>query len=75
MTYFYYVWFQIANLKAALAMKEGESENSQHSRSSTPERLKRKPGLPLSYSWHSASSITNGHRQMEDGNAEVKKST
>ncbi|KAJ6928650.1 kinesin-like protein KIN-14G [Populus alba x Populus x berolinensis] len=63
---------QIANLKSALAMKEGESENSQHSRSSTPERLKRKPGLPLSYSWHSASSITNGHRQMEDGNAEVR---
>ncbi|KAJ6737679.1 KINESIN-LIKE PROTEIN KLP-3 [Salix viminalis] len=63
---------QVANLKAALAMKEGESENSQHSRSSTPERLKRKPGLPFSYSWHSESSITNGHSQMEDGNAEVR---
>ncbi|KAJ6775405.1 KINESIN-LIKE PROTEIN KIN-14H [Salix purpurea] len=63
---------QVASLKAALAMKEGESENSQHSRSSTPERLKRKPGLPFSYSWHSESSITNGHSQMEDGNAEVR---
>ncbi|KAJ6305970.1 hypothetical protein OIU78_021325 [Salix suchowensis] len=63
---------QVANLKAALAMKEGESENSQHSRSSTPERLKRKPGLPFSYSWHSESSITNGHSQMEDGNAEAR---
>ncbi|KAJ6354182.1 hypothetical protein OIU76_003096 [Salix suchowensis] len=62
----------VANLKAALAMKEGESENSQHSRSSTPERLKRKPGLPFSYSWHSESSITNGHSQMEDGNAEAR---
>ncbi|CAK7340594.1 unnamed protein product [Dovyalis caffra] len=63
---------QIANLKAALSSKE-ESEHSQHSRSSTPERHKMKAGLlSPSHSWHSAGSLTNGHRQMEDVNAEVR---
>ncbi|KAJ6434549.1 hypothetical protein OIU84_018126 [Salix udensis] len=64
---------QIANLKAALASKEGESEHSHHSRSSTPERLKMKSGLPSpSHSWYSAGSITSSHRKIEDGNSEVR---
>ncbi|KAJ6757070.1 P-LOOP NUCLEOSIDE TRIPHOSPHATE HYDROLASE SUPERFAMILY PROTEIN [Salix koriyanagi] len=66
---------QIANLKAALASKEGESEHSHHSRSSTPERLKMKSGLPSpSHSWYSAGSITSSHRKIEDGNSEVRNS-
>ncbi|KAJ6380350.1 hypothetical protein OIU76_016920 [Salix suchowensis] len=74
-SYFYIVWFQIANLKAALASKEGESEQSHHSRSSTPERLKMKSGLPSpSHSWYSAGSITSSHRKIEDGNSEVRNS-
>ncbi|KAJ6762608.1 KINESIN-LIKE PROTEIN KLP-3 [Salix purpurea] len=64
---------QIANLKASLASKEGESEHSHHSRSSTPERLKMKSGLPSpSHSWYSAGSITSSHRKIEDGNSEVR---
>ncbi|KAB5529177.1 hypothetical protein DKX38_019258 [Salix brachista] len=64
---------QIANLKAAIASKEGESEHSHHSRSSTPERLKMKSGLPSpSHSWYSAGSITSSHRKIEDGNSEVR---
>ncbi|KAJ9185967.1 hypothetical protein P3X46_005534 [Hevea brasiliensis] len=35
---------QIANLKAALVRKEGDSEHSQNSGCSTPERLRMKPG-------------------------------
>ncbi|RVW97927.1 Kinesin-like protein KIN-14Q [Vitis vinifera] len=67
---------QIANLKAALARKEGESEHQMYSRSSSPERLKMKsrgssPSLP---SLRSVADISGSRRQpMEDvGNIQVR---
>lgn len=57
---------QIASLKAALARKDVDSENSQHSRSSTPERLRMKPGglSGSQHSWHGAGD--NSRRQSMD---------
>uniref|UniRef100_A0A5B6YKZ8 Putative kinesin-4-like n=1 Tax=Davidia involucrata TaxID=16924 RepID=A0A5B6YKZ8_DAVIN len=68
---------QIANLKAALARKEGESGNLQLSRSSSRETLGTKtsvgssPSLP---SWQSVGDISGSRRQpMEDvGNLEIR---
>lgn len=67
---------QIANLKAALARKEGESEHQMYSRSSSPERLKMKsrgssPSLP---SLRSVADMSGSRRQpMEDvGNIQVR---
>ncbi|CAI0459753.1 unnamed protein product [Linum tenue] len=58
---------QIASLKAALARKEGgEMDQSQHSGSSTPERLGSRTGgtSPTQHSWHGGnSSMSNGHGQ------------
>lgn len=64
MLYFYH---QIASLKAALARKEGETE--QHSRSSTPEKNRMKtflssPSLP---SWKSVVEMSvNRTNSLED---------
>lgn len=67
--------YQIANLKAALARKEGEPDHQTHSRSSSPEMNKRKsrvpsPSLP---SLPSLSDLSSSRRQpMEDvGNIQV----
>ncbi|KDP23424.1 hypothetical protein JCGZ_23257 [Jatropha curcas] len=61
---------QIASLKAALARKDGDSECSQQSRSSTPERYRMKLGRHSGsqHSWHGDSS----RRQSMDsaGNTE-----
>ncbi|KAJ9180309.1 hypothetical protein P3X46_008573 [Hevea brasiliensis] len=64
---------QIANLKAALARKEGDSEYSQNSRSSTPERFRMKPGghSGSHHTWQGAGddsrrqSLDNAARNIE----------
>ncbi|KAG8649634.1 hypothetical protein MANES_08G113800v8 [Manihot esculenta] len=60
---------QIATLKAALARKEGGSENSQNSQSSSPERLRMKPGghSGSQHSWQGAGD--NSNRQSLDAAA------
>ncbi|KAJ8772043.1 hypothetical protein K2173_027220 [Erythroxylum novogranatense] len=60
---------QIASLKAALARKEGETDHSQNSRSSTPERTKITSGgsSPCQHSWHSAGNFSNSQRQFCEG--------
>ncbi|KAF2288288.1 hypothetical protein GH714_005823 [Hevea brasiliensis] len=63
----------IANLKAALARKEGDSEYSQNSRSSTPERFRMKPGghSGSHHTWQGAGddsrrqSLDNAARNIE----------
>lgn len=67
------VCFQIASLKAALGRKDAETDSSQHSRSSTPERGRMKPAGTSQHSWHSTGNISNSRKQLlEDvGNVEV----
>ncbi|XP_059437772.1 kinesin-like protein KIN-14I [Corylus avellana] len=65
---------QIANLKAALARKEGETERPQHVTYRSPERVKIKScgSSPSHPSWKSVGDLPGGRRQpMEDvGNLE-----
>ncbi|XP_057962403.1 kinesin-like protein KIN-14I [Malania oleifera] len=67
---------QIASLKAALARKEGEPEQLLSSRSSSPERVRTKPGgsSPSQNSWHGVGDISGNCRlAMDDvGNVEVQ---
>ncbi|KAJ8752479.1 hypothetical protein K2173_004767 [Erythroxylum novogranatense] len=63
---------QITILKAALARKDGETDQSQNSRSSTPERTKMTSGgsSPSQHSWHGTGNFSKGHRHfIEDASS------
>ena len=68
---FVHASFQIANLKAALARKEGESEPLIRSSMSSPEIFSMESGIP-SPDGDVLGSLTNDREPMEDvGNLEV----
>lgn len=59
MNIFFVICSQIATLKAALARKEGDSEHSQNSQSSSPERLRMKQGSGDSSRRQSLDCVSN----------------
>lgn len=75
LVYYLFFPFQIATLKAALARKEGQGVQLQHSHSLSPERFRVKSAgsSPLHSSQKSTGDWSGGRRQqLEDfGNVEV----
>ncbi|XP_060667800.1 kinesin-like protein KIN-14G [Ziziphus jujuba] len=65
---------QIASLKAALARKEGDRDQLQHSRSCSPDRVRMKSegSSPLHPSWRSTGDLTAGHRHPIEDVREVR---